>query len=166
MEEAIFWIRIHDLPLMARNEHVGQCVGEALSRLIEVDVDVGEVEWGEFMRVRVAIYITKPLIQRKKFNIDLPKPFWLHNTYERLLNLCFCYGLLGQRQKDCKLWPSMKESFTEVGLPYGNWLKVGLPGGASSTAPRSRSPLHCFCKLMHTKEETTCLATTEVHDST
>lgn len=46
MEEAMFWIRIHDLPLMAMNEHVGQCVGEALGRLIEVDVNVGEVEWG------------------------------------------------------------------------------------------------------------------------
>lgn len=44
MEEALFWIQIHDLPLIARNEYVGRCMGVALGRLVEVYVDLGEVE--------------------------------------------------------------------------------------------------------------------------
>lgn len=42
MEEVLFWVRVHDLPLMAHKEHVGQRVGAALRSLEEVDVMFGK----------------------------------------------------------------------------------------------------------------------------
>lgn len=62
LREATFWVQVYDLPLMARNEYVGREVGAAMGAVKEVDVDYGEVEWGEFMRIRVTIDITKPLL--------------------------------------------------------------------------------------------------------
>lgn len=42
--EASFWIRLHDLPLMVRNEYMRGLVGVALDKIKEVDIDYGEVE--------------------------------------------------------------------------------------------------------------------------
>lgn len=47
---------------MAQKEYIGQMVGTSLSRVEEVDLDYGEVEWGEFMRIKVSIDITQPLL--------------------------------------------------------------------------------------------------------
>ncbi|XP_042942811.1 uncharacterized protein LOC122276999 [Carya illinoinensis] len=61
IKHAAFWVRIHDLPLMARNSYVGNLVGNMLGEVIEVDLEKGEFEWGEYMRVRVLIDISQPL---------------------------------------------------------------------------------------------------------
>lgn len=44
-------MRAHDLPLRARNEYVGKVVDNAIGPLEEVDLEVGEVEWGKFMHL-------------------------------------------------------------------------------------------------------------------
>lgn len=44
MEDASLWIRIFDLPLLARNEYIGHLIGNALGRFEEVDLNNGEVE--------------------------------------------------------------------------------------------------------------------------
>lgn len=36
---------------MARNEYVSKKLGEKLGTVEEVDLEKGEVEWGEYMRV-------------------------------------------------------------------------------------------------------------------
>lgn len=63
IDEDLFWIRVHDLPLMAQNEYVSKLIGGALGQLEEIDLVYGEFEWGEFMRLRVSIDITRPLLQ-------------------------------------------------------------------------------------------------------
>lgn len=75
---------------MAQNEYVGNLVGEALGRVEEVDIEYGEVEWGEYTRIRVCLNITKPLLRRKRMNLGLAKPVWERFIYERHLDLCFC----------------------------------------------------------------------------
>lgn len=50
----------------------------------EVDLIEGEVEWGEFMRIRVSLDVTKPLVHKKQMNIKMPDLIWLSFTYERL----------------------------------------------------------------------------------
>lgn len=102
MKHPLFQIKVHNLILMARNEHVKSKVGVALGRVEEVDVAFKEVEWGEYMRVRVELNKTKPLICWKKFNIGLSKPVWLRFIYERLPDLYFCCGHLGHGHKECQ----------------------------------------------------------------
>lgn len=73
MNEASFWVRVHDLLLMAHNEYVGREVGGTMGTVEKVDLDYGEMEWREFMRIRVQLDITKPLLRWKKLNLGLPK---------------------------------------------------------------------------------------------
>lgn len=56
---------------MAQSKYIGRIVGMSLGQVEEVDVNYEEVEWGEFMRIRVSIDITKPLLRHKKLNIGL-----------------------------------------------------------------------------------------------
>lgn len=84
MNEASLQIRFFDLPLMARNEYVGNLLGEALGRVEEVDIDYGDVEWGEYMQICICLDITKPLLRKKKMNLGLAEPVQVNFTYERL----------------------------------------------------------------------------------
>lgn len=69
---------------MARNEYIGRITGNSLGRVEEVDLEIGEIEWGEYMLIRVNIDISKILLRCKKLNIGLSKPVWLRFFYERL----------------------------------------------------------------------------------
>lgn len=75
MREATLWVRIHNLPLMAQNEFVGREVGKVLGLVEEVDLEQGEVECGEYMRV--VVDVAKPLLRRKKLNIGLLESVWV-----------------------------------------------------------------------------------------
>lgn len=102
MEEALFWVRVYDILLMARNESIGRLIDNSLGRFEEIDLAHGKVEWGEFMRIRVSLNITRPLLRRKKLNVGLSELVWLNFKYERLPNFCFCCGVLGHIHKDCR----------------------------------------------------------------
>lgn len=45
---------------MAQNEFVDRLIGNSLGQTIEVDLEEGEVEWGEYMIIWVKIDIWKP----------------------------------------------------------------------------------------------------------
>lgn len=51
---------------MAHNEYVGNLIGNSLGIVVEVDLESGEMAWGEFMLVRANINVSKPLLRRKK----------------------------------------------------------------------------------------------------
>lgn len=38
---------------MAQNEFIGEMVGNSLGKLEEVDLKAREIEWGEFMSVKI-----------------------------------------------------------------------------------------------------------------
>lgn len=101
MVEALFWIRVYNLPLSAWNEYIGRLIGNSLGKFKEIDLDNGEVEWREFMRVRVNLAITRPLLRHKKLSIR-PASVWVYFKYEQLLDFYFCYGRLSLGHKDCQ----------------------------------------------------------------
>ncbi|XP_042972923.1 uncharacterized protein At4g02000-like [Carya illinoinensis] len=89
MTTADFWVRIHDLPMIACNEYVGKLIGDTLGKVIEVDVDYDDLAWGEYMRVRLALDITKPLLRRKRISLGDHREYWVRFTYERLPDFCY-----------------------------------------------------------------------------
>lgn len=98
---ASFWICLHNLPLMARNESMGRMIGNNIGESFEVDIDEDEMTWGELMRIRVNINMTKPLPRGKKINVGTEKPSWIYFSYDRLPNFCYYCGQLGHGFKNC-----------------------------------------------------------------
>lgn len=45
--EVYFWVWVHDLPLMAHNVFMGNMIDNSLGKVKEVDLEAGDVEWGE-----------------------------------------------------------------------------------------------------------------------
>lgn len=98
-----FWVQLHALPLEFMNDKNAATLAEQMGEVIEVENHlVNGALLRTFMRVKVNINITQPLITgcwvpRK----DLPKS-WILFRYERLQDFCFTCGLLGHDQKACK----------------------------------------------------------------
>lgn len=67
---------------------------------MEVDLEEGGMEWGEYMVIQVKLDIWKPLIHKKKLTIEEIKLAWLSFTYEKLSNFCYGCSLLGHAHKD------------------------------------------------------------------
>ncbi|OMO61206.1 hypothetical protein COLO4_33502 [Corchorus olitorius] len=52
-----FWVRIFDLPPIMMTEKIGAAVGSVIGPVLEVDH-----QWGSFIRIRVLVDVTKPLV--------------------------------------------------------------------------------------------------------
>lgn len=115
---------MHDLPLLVHDQRIRQLVENLIEKIEEVDLEVGEVEWGEYMRVCVKLNITKPLVRKKRFTIWGLEPVWISFTYKHLLDFCFYYGIIGHGHKYYTLWTTRRKHGKEDSLPYGMWLRV------------------------------------------
>ena len=93
-----------------------------VSALIMVDAPKSGLAWGFFLRVRVNIDITKPLMRGKMIQIDDLEASWVTFKYERLPIFFYRCGILGRQDREC---PQLKKgcfSVDEDGFRFGPWL--------------------------------------------
>lgn len=58
-----FWVQLHDLPLRYMDKCHGTQIGNAIGRVVDVDVDMDVVDtgWRNYLRVRIKISLNKTL---------------------------------------------------------------------------------------------------------
>ncbi|XP_042962494.1 uncharacterized protein LOC122296766 [Carya illinoinensis] len=98
----IFWVQAHNTPFASMNIDVGQQIGNSIGKCLEVQADTRGICWGEFIRMKVELDITKP-IQRGLFLTIEGKKSWIVLKYERLPNLCFRCGCIKHNAKGCSV---------------------------------------------------------------
>lgn len=86
---------------MVRNIFIGNLIGNSLGKTIEVGLNEGEIDWGKYMRVRVTLDVTKPIIRNKRLAIEDMKPASITFSHERLLDFCYWCRLMGHGHRDC-----------------------------------------------------------------
>ncbi|XP_042988686.1 uncharacterized protein LOC122316216 [Carya illinoinensis] len=128
IREASFWVRLHDLPLRARNDRVGHRIGAKIGRVLEVDLDSGELAWGDFLRVRVSLDIRKPLLRGTRFSMGFEDSCWVRFSYERLSTFCFYCGCLGHGDRECERKTQAVPGASDDSFPYGSWLRASSYG--------------------------------------
>lgn len=62
-EKSYFWLRMINLPLACMGRDVGFKFGSSLGMVEEVETDMDGIGWEEFLRVKIMINLSKPLLQ-------------------------------------------------------------------------------------------------------
>lgn len=101
------------------NEQMGRRIGAGIGTVLIVEVDYQGSGWGSFLRIRVEVNITKPLLSGKMINLG-GKQCCTHSKYERLPNLCFKCGLLKHTNGKCPNINLVSQSQEQ----YGQWLRA------------------------------------------
>jgi hypothetical protein len=60
-EHASFWVRMYNLPLACMGKETGQKIGASVGEVEEVDVHDNDPGWGEYLRVKIRLDLSKPL---------------------------------------------------------------------------------------------------------
>lgn len=77
-------------------------MGQSLGT-IKMSKDEPEWRGGNFLWVRVAIDVSKPLCRGRRVDFDEDNEGWVSFRYERLPNLCYWCGHLTHDDKDSNL---------------------------------------------------------------
>ena len=113
---------------------VAEAVGSKLGTVVEVEKKGRTEGQSYFMRVKVAVPLTKPIRRGAFLAGSEGKRHWVTFRYERLPLFCHHCGLLGHDLKHCAAFFSATKNEGDVRCQYGDWLKA--LGGRNRSPPR------------------------------
>ncbi|KAL0422180.1 UNVERIFIED_CONTAM: hypothetical protein Slati_3240900 [Sesamum latifolium] len=98
-----FHVRIHGLPLGKMTSEIALFIGEKIGRLRDCDHPKDLPSLGSFLRIRIAIDVTKPLARGLKIRTVLGDEYIVTFSYERMPNFCYLCEKIGHISKWCDL---------------------------------------------------------------
>ncbi|TXG54000.1 hypothetical protein EZV62_019256 [Acer yangbiense] len=100
-DRAELWVQIHDIPIMCMNRRTARWLAEQIGGVIEIPSDSREC-WGQFLRVKILLDITKPLKRWLRLKLDKSDNIVVVGLkYKRLSDFCFVYGRIRHVVKEC-----------------------------------------------------------------
>ncbi|KAL0411404.1 UNVERIFIED_CONTAM: hypothetical protein Slati_3730100 [Sesamum latifolium] len=119
-----FHVRIHGLPIRKMTVDIARFIGGRIGRLQDSDQDNSAQSWGSYMRIQVALDVSKPLPRALKLRTVLGDEQLVFFTYERLPNFCYLCGRIGHISRWCEV--RFQADFVDPGenAPYGPWLRA------------------------------------------
>ncbi|CAN0921133.1 Uncharacterized protein At4g02000 [Linum grandiflorum] len=104
LTSAPFWVQIHGLPSRFSTEKVGKIVGAFVGEVVTVDAKHKYTRETPYLRVRIILDVTKPLLIDKK--VRQPRGEWLTGKfrYEKLPTFCFLCGRIGHVERHCAIF--------------------------------------------------------------
>uniref|UniRef100_A0A453Q4K1 CCHC-type domain-containing protein n=1 Tax=Aegilops tauschii subsp. strangulata TaxID=200361 RepID=A0A453Q4K1_AEGTS len=98
------------------NRTWGESLGAKIGTVEKVDVDSQGRAWGNYLRVRVSVEISKPLLRWVTAYSKKKKAYERYEVqYERIPHYCFSCGIIGHSSLEC---PTPGERDEEGKLPY------------------------------------------------
>ncbi|XP_030936349.1 uncharacterized protein LOC115961514 [Quercus lobata] len=130
-ESASFWVQIWGAPFDMVSPKVAEKIGSRLGVVEEVEKRLKQDTPSMFMRVKVALPISKPLRRGAFVAGSNGQRTWVSFRYERLALFCHHCGLLGHDIKHCAQHFAITKGGREVPCQYGEWLKASGSRGRS-----------------------------------
>lgn len=106
-------------------------IGDSIGRYVKSDPANFNGLWKEYVRIRIAMNIEKPLKRRMKLKKDANKWNWINFKYERVSSFCFVCGIIGHSESECNVVYANPEKTVE--RAYGAWLRA--PNRNSKVGP-------------------------------
>ncbi|KAI4979006.1 hypothetical protein ZWY2020_015759 [Hordeum vulgare] len=153
------WIRVFGLPLGQMNRDTSERIGADFHELVEVEVGPDGMAVGKYLRVKVKLNITIPLMrgfvlqreQKKEKQSGMEDVeeeetgqkkkglLWCRFEYEHMPDFCYTCGVIGYGEKDCLTRP-LKGDVPQ----FGPWLWAEVyhrktDGGVYGRGQNSRS---------------------------
>ncbi|KAJ4836541.1 hypothetical protein Tsubulata_013584 [Turnera subulata] len=129
-----FWVKIYDVPMSFRNARHLALIAGKLGTFCEFD-ERGPLGWGKYVKVRVNLYVSKPLKKEILGRNTTAQTLVFPMKYEKLPNYCYGCGLIGHLVRECDDCPDL-DSDDEQEFPFGAWLRA--------------SPTKIFISQVHT----------------
>lgn len=134
LQELEIWVQVYDVPRGCLSENILKNVGMALGRYIKMEpLNLGGT-WKQYLRIRVAMNVEKPLKRRMKLKRDGGNWSWINFKYERLGTFCFVCGILGHSERDCNIVYANSDKVVEKA--YGSWLRAPSRNVKNNTGSR------------------------------
>ena len=124
MDKALLWVQIWGVPFDMISPRVAKEVGNRLGDVEEVEKRKGKDDVNFFLRVRVALPITKPIRRGGFIAGSDGEHHWVQFKYERLPLFCHFYGMLGHDLKHCAVHYAAEKQGGSVEYPYSEFLKA------------------------------------------
>jgi hypothetical protein len=128
-----FWMRMYNLPLACMSREVGSKIGSSVGEVEDIDMMEDEAGWGEFLRVKVLMDLSKPIPRGRKLHLP-NQTTWVAFKFERLPKFCFKCGVMRHGKTGCFRQGNRQYGKNEE-LPYGNWLRVSYPTRRRNIGP-------------------------------
>jgi hypothetical protein len=123
---AAFWVRMYRLPLACMGRDVGLQVGSTVGEVVDIDVLDDGVGWGEYLRVKIRIDLSKPLARGRIIKVQ-EKELWVAFQYEKIPRLCFNCGVVMHNKQSCGGLGGRKKQREAKTDDYRSWLRVASP---------------------------------------
>ncbi|KAK7852267.1 uncharacterized protein CFP56_039359 [Quercus suber] len=134
LEHASLWVQIWGVPFDMMSPSVAREVGNKMGTVEDVERRRRMDEQNFFLRVRVALPISKPL-RRGGFLLGSDgKRHWVTYKYERMPMFCHYCGILGHDIRHCPAHFLALKTEKAIDYQYGDWLKAD--GGRRKSPPR------------------------------
>lgn len=122
--ETAFQVQIHGLPTLSQTRKTGLSIGGILGKVKKVDIGDKGLNLGCYLRIRVIMDISQPLIQGRMVHMGGSNSQWVEFKYERLPVFCYLCGRLDHDEKECIDWIRGAVSINLEDKQYGRWLHV------------------------------------------
>ena len=139
MDKASLWVQIWGVPFDLISHRVAKEVRNRLGDIEEVEERKGKDDANFFLRVQVALPITKPIRRGGFIASSDGERHWVQFKYERLPLFCHFYGMLGHDLKHCTVHYAAEKQGGSVKYPYGEFLKA-TGGRGRVVHPQKFSP--------------------------
>ena len=137
LEHASMWIQIWGVPFDMMASKVAMEIGNKMGVVEDVERRRRTDEQNLFLRVKVALPISKP-IRRGGFLMGLDgRRHWVDYKYERLPVFCHFCGVLGHDIRHCQAHYEESKKSSTLEYQYGDWLRA--PNGRNRSPPRRRN---------------------------
>ena len=122
--KATFWVQIHNVLKNSLTQGTTEAVGSTIRKVVEVADLEDDGSGNEFLKVMVAMDISKPLPRCRKLWSEGKQVGWVGFRYERLPNFCYWCGRVTHGERDCALWLRSKGSLRKKNQQFGEWLRA------------------------------------------
>jgi hypothetical protein len=116
-----------NLPLACMSREMGIRIKSSVGKVEEVEVDEDGMGWGEYLRVRTVLDLSKPISRGRILHVR-DKTYWITFKCEKLPRFCFQCGTIRHGSRACVAPGGHKRQGQGDDTQFGPWLRVAYGG--------------------------------------